>query len=141
MFDSKNIFNTALLVVVKFIKISNVYFDLSQCRLSEENNFLKTKTKFSYNLASGFGKNPKWEDMMQELNLVVGPEVGPLLKLTKNGKTVQDPGLIHEKEMFRDIVKNPEVVHGMFIIYVTTKKSCQQFTFVPSILMQKIQIC
>ena len=121
MFDSKNIFNTALLVVVKFIKISNVYFDLSQCRLSEENNFLKTKTKtkFSYNLASGFGKNPKWEDMMQELNLVIGPEVGPLLKLTKNGKTVQDPGLIHEKEMFRDIVKNPEVVHGMFIIYVT----------------------
>ena len=76
----------------------------------------KTKTKFSYNLASGFGKNPKWEDMMQELNLVVGPEVGPLLKLTKNGKTVQDPGLIHEKEMFRDIVKYPEVVHGMFII-------------------------
>jgi hypothetical protein len=62
-------------------------------------------------LASGFGKNPKWEDMMQELNLVVGPEVGPLLKLTKNGKTVQDPGLIHEKEMFRDIVKYPEVVH------------------------------
>ena len=140
MFDSKNIFNTALLVVVKFIKISNVYFDLSQCRLSEENNFLKTKTKFSYNLASGFGKNPKWEDMMQELNLVVGPEVGPLLKLTKNGKTVQDPGLIHEKEMFRDIVKNPEVVHGMFIIYVHTKKSCQHFTFVPSILMQEIQI-
>ena len=30
IFDSKNIFNTALLVVVKFIKISNVYFDLSQ---------------------------------------------------------------------------------------------------------------
>ena len=72
-------------------------------------------------MASGFGKNPKWEDMMQELSLVVGPEVGPLLKLTKNGKTVQDPGLIHEKEMFRDIVKNPEVVHGMFIIYVSTK--------------------
>ena len=140
MFDSKNIFNTALLVVVEFIKISNVYFDLSQCRLSEENNFLKTKTKFSYNLASGFGKNPKWEDMMQELNLVEGPEVGPLLKLTKNGKTVQDPGLIHEKEMFRDIVKYPEVVHGMFIIYVHTKKSCQHFTFVPIILMQEIQI-
>ena len=140
MFDSKNIFDTALLVVVEFIKISNVYFDLSQCRLSEENNFLKTKTKFSYNLASGFGKNPKWEDMMQELNLVVGPEVGPLLKLTKNGKTVQDPGLIHEKEMFRDIVKYPEVVHGMFIIYVHTKKSCQHFTFVPIILMQEIQI-
>ena len=70
-------------------------------------------------MASGFGKNPKWEDMMQELNLVVGPEVGPLIKFTKNGKTVQDPGLIHEKEMFRDIVKNPEVVHGMFIIYVS----------------------
>ena len=108
---------------------------MSQCRLSEENNFFKTKTKFSYNLASGFGKNPKWEDMMQELNLVVGPEVGPLLKLTKNGKTVQDPGLIHEKEMFRDIVKNPEVVHGMFIIYVSTKKSFQHFTFIPCILI------
>ena len=53
---------------------------------------------------------------MQELNPVVGPEVGPLLKLTKNGKTVQDPGLIHEKEMLQDIVKNPEVAHGMFII-------------------------
>merc|ERR1739848_876794 len=80
-------------------------------RLSQENNFSKTKskTKFSYNLASGFGKNPKWEDVMQELNPVVGPEVGPLLKLTKNGKTVQDPGLIHEKEMLQDIVKNPEV--------------------------------
>ena len=89
----------------------------------------KTKTKFSYNLASGFGKNPKWEDMMQELNLVVGPEVGPLTKLTKNGKTVQDPGLIHEKEMFRGIVKYPEVVHGIFIIYINTKKSCQYFTF------------
>merc|ERR1711956_52870 len=63
------------------------------------------------NLASGFGKNTKWEDMMQELNLVVGPEVGPLLKFTKNGKTVQNPGLIHEKEMLQDIVKNPEVVH------------------------------
>ena len=91
---------------------------MSQYRLSEENNFLKTKTKtkFRYNLASGFGKNPKWEDMMQELNPVVGPEVGPLLKLTKNGKTVQDPGLIHEKEMLQDTVKNPEVAHGMFII-------------------------
>ena len=81
-------------------------------------------------MASGFGKNPKWEDMMQELNLVVGPEVGPLIKFTKNGKTVQDPGLIHEKEMFRDIVKYPEVVHGMFIIYnVNTKKSYQHFIF------------
>ena len=59
--------------------------------------------------------------MTKELNLVVGPEVGPLIKFTKNGKTVQDPGLIHEKEMFRDIVKNPEVVHGMFIIYVSTR--------------------
>merc|ERR1712008_424154 len=66
----------------------------------------------SYNLALGFGKNTKWEDMMQELNLVVGPEVVPLLiKFTKNGKTVQNPGLIHEKEMLQDIVKNPEVVH------------------------------
>ena len=72
---------------------------------------------------------------MQELSLVVGPEVGPLLKLTKNGKTAQDPGLIHEKKMFRDIVKNPEVVHGMFIIYVSTKKSCQHFTFIPCILI------
>ena len=122
--------------MIEFIKISNVYFDLSQYRLSQENNFSETKTKFSYNLASGFGKNTKWEDMMQELNLVVGPEVGPLLKFTKNGKTVQNPGLIHEKEMLQDIVKNPEVVHGMFIIYVSTKKSCQHFTFIPSILIQ-----
>ena len=109
---------------------------MSQYRLSQENNFSETKTKFSYNLASGFGKNTKWEDMMQELNLVVGPEVGPLLKFTKNGKTVQNPGLIHEKEMLQDIVKNPEVVHGMFIVYVSTKKSCQHFTFIPSILIQ-----
>ena len=77
---------------------------------------------------------------MQELNLVVGPEVGPLIKFTKNGKTVQDPGLIHEKEMLQDIVKNPEVVHGMFIIYVGIKKSFQHFTFIPSILTQEIQI-
>ena len=122
--------------MIEFIKISNVYFDLSQYRLSQENNFSETKTKFSYNLASGFGKNTKWEDMMQELNLVVGPEVVPLLKFTKNGKTVQNPGLIHEKEMLQDIVKNPEVVHGMFIVYVSTKKSCQHFTFIPSILIQ-----
>ena len=47
MFDSKNIFDTALLVVVQFIKISNVYFDLSQCRLSEENIFLKLKLKLN----------------------------------------------------------------------------------------------
>ena len=67
-------------------------------------------------MVSGFGKNPKWEDMMQELNPVVGPEVGPLLKFTKNGKTVQDPGLIHEKEILQDIVKNPEVAHGMLTI-------------------------
>ena len=53
---------------------------------------------------------------MQELNPVVGPEVGPLLKFTKNGKTVQDPGLIHEKEILQDIVKNPEVAHGMLTI-------------------------
>merc|ERR1712008_281935 len=78
-----------------------------------ENNFskTKTKTKFSYNLALGFGKNTKWEDMMIELNLVAGPEVGPLLKFTKNGKIVQNPGLIHEKEMLQEIVKNLEVVH------------------------------
>lgn len=56
-------------------------------------------------MASDFGKILKCEEMRQELNIVVGPEVGRLIKDTKNGKTDQDPGLI-----LQDIVKNPEVV-------------------------------